>query len=57
MMLSCMLRDARNERSYGTCFWTRMYIATLDAIYEDVKSLTNLVVANTVRVAKSIENI
>jgi len=52
-----MLRDARNERSYGTCFWTRMYIATLDAIYEDVKSLTNLVVANTVRVAKSIENI
>ena len=42
-----MLRDTRNERGCETCFWTsdereRIYIETLDAVYEDMESLTNM---------------
>ena len=35
--------------------WT-IYIDTLDAVYEDIESLTNLDVTNTVRCGQHVKN-
>ena len=47
-----------NKRGCGTLDDERehMYIKTLNAIYEDMKSLTNLDVANTVRCGQHVKN-
>jgi len=36
------VKDARNERDCGICFWTKnaYHIETLDTVYENMESLT-----------------
>jgi len=58
MMLSCTLRDAKNEHGHGTCFWTMRENActSLNAVYEDMESLINLNDYNTIRCGRHAKN-
>jgi len=59
MMLSYTLSDTRNESGYETCFRTmseNACVETLDAVYEDMESLINLNIANTMRCGQHVKN-
>ncbi|KAG5323337.1 GVQW3 protein, partial [Acromyrmex heyeri] len=52
--------DARNARGCRNFFWLiseNAYIETLDAVYEDMESLSNLDVTNTIRCKQHVKTI
>ncbi|EGI67571.1 hypothetical protein G5I_03830 [Acromyrmex echinatior] len=51
-------RDARNERGCETCFWmmSENVCTSLDAVYEDMESLSNLDVTNIIRCGQHVKN-
>ena len=60
-MLSCMSRDARNERGCGTCFWMMSENACtlrpwMQFTTEHMESLSNLDVTNIIRCGQHVKN-